>query len=91
MPEARAERVQQQNGRWQVIAVSGGRPITIDADNVFVCGGAVETPALLRRSRIQGNIGNSLALHPTVQVVAIFDEEINDEHSEVPAQQVKEF
>ena len=91
LPEARAERVQQQNGRWQVIAVSGGRPITIDADNVFVCGGAIETPALLRRSRIQRNIGNSLALHPTVKVVAIFDEEINNEHAQVPAQQVKEF
>jgi choline dehydrogenase-like flavoprotein len=91
LPDTRAERVQQAKGRWQVSAVQGGRPVTIDADAVFVCGGATQTPALLRRSGIQRNIGNSLALHPTVKVVAVFGEEVNDEHSGVPAEQVKEF
>jgi choline dehydrogenase-like flavoprotein len=65
--------------------------VTFDADAVFVCGGAIQTPALLRRSGISNNIGNSLALHPTVKVVAVFDDEVSGDVPEVAAQQVKEF
>ena len=91
LPEARALRLRQENGRWKVRTAREGGLIEIEADVVFVCGGAIETPALLRRSGIGRNIGNSLALHPTVKVVAVFDEEINQQHADVPARQVKEF
>jgi choline dehydrogenase-like flavoprotein len=86
----RALRVARENGGWKVAAVHNGVPAEIAADAVFVCGGAIQTSALLRRSGICENIGNSLALHPMIKVVAVFDEEINDELPEVSAQQVKD-
>lgn len=91
IPGIRARRLTRENGRWRVIAERGETPVTLDADAVFVCGGAIQTPALLRRSGISGNIGNSLALHPTVKVAAVFDDEVGGDPPEVGAQQVKEF
>ena len=91
MPGVRARRLSRENGRWCVAADSGGIPLIFDAAAVFVCGGAIQTPALLRRSGISTNIGNSLALHPTVKVVAMFEDEVNGDVPDVAAQQVKEF
>jgi choline dehydrogenase-like flavoprotein len=51
----------------------------------------VQTPALLRRSGITRNVGNSLRLHPTVKVVAQFPEAVNSAQMGVPVHQVKEF
>lgn len=59
--------------------------------DVFVCGGAIQTPALLRRSGIKKNIGNSLRMHPAVRIVARFNEEINDGNEGVPPVQVQKF
>lgn len=89
--EVRAERLKRRNNRWEVKAQRHGGPVTILADAVFLCCGAVQTPALLRRSGIHKNIGNSLALHPTVKVVAMFPEAINDDSADVASQQVTEF
>ncbi|CAD5954082.1 putative GMC-type oxidoreductase y4nJ [Planktothrix tepida] len=66
-------------------------PIKIQAETVFVCCGAIQTPALLRRSGIKNNIGNSLKMHPTVKIIAQFDQEINALDMGVPVHQVKEF
>ena len=52
---------------------------------------AVQTPALLRRSGISQNIGNSLQLHPTIKLVAKFPETVNTPDMGVPVHQVKEF
>src|SRR5439155_3551093 len=65
--------------------------VRVAAQTVFVCAGAVQTAALLRRSGITQNIGNSLQLHPTVKVVARFKESVNSLDMGVPAHQVKEF
>jgi choline dehydrogenase-like flavoprotein len=87
----RAEKLQWASAHWQVQAVQEGRALTIDAEAVFVCCGAVETPALLRRSGIKKNIGNTLALYPMIKVAAVFEDEVNGNYNDVPAQQVKEF
>jgi choline dehydrogenase-like flavoprotein len=63
----------------------------ISSETLFVCGGAIQTPALLRRSGITKNIGNSLRLHPTVKVVGEFPEVVNSATMGVPVHQVKEF
>ena len=84
---ARAERLRRENGRWTVTA--GGA--NYSAETVFLATGAVQTPHLLRRSGISGNVGNTLAMHPTVKIVARFDEEVNHENLGVPVHQVKEF
>jgi choline dehydrogenase-like flavoprotein len=60
------------------------------ADHVFVCAGATQTPALLQRSGLRRNIGGNLSVHPTVKVVAEFDEEVN-RPQDLPTYQVKEF
>jgi choline dehydrogenase-like flavoprotein len=64
--------------------------LTVVADAVFVCGGAIQTPALLQRSGCRRNIGPNLSVRATVKVVAEFDREINT-LSDVPTYQVMEF
>jgi len=91
MTAARAEQLRPKNKHWVLKAVRAGVPIIILADAVFLCCGALQSPALLRRSGLRRNIGNSLALHPTVKVVAFFPDEINSSSGEVAAQQVTEF
>jgi hypothetical protein len=87
----RAEKLKFENGKWNVAAMKDNNEIQIIADSVFVCAGAIQTPALLRRSGIRKNIGDSLAMHPTIKVSAVFDEEINSLGPEVPAHQISEF
>ena len=72
-------------------ASGGARELRIVAENVFVCGGAVQTPALLQRSGITRNVGRSFRLHPTVKLVARFPEVVNTADMGVPVHQVKEF
>ncbi|MFA5260420.1 MAG: GMC family oxidoreductase N-terminal domain-containing protein, partial [Candidatus Omnitrophota bacterium] len=70
-----------------------GRPKRwrIRFQNLFICGGAVQTPLLLRRSGIIKNIGNTLSMHPAIRVAARFDEPVFDPDEGVPAVQVNEF
>jgi choline dehydrogenase-like flavoprotein len=78
--------------RWEIRArheTSG--ELRISAGTVFVCGGAVQTPALLRRSGITARVGDSLRLHPTVKLTARFAEPVNAADMGVPVHQVKEF
>jgi len=74
-------------------ARAGGppRPVTVRFRDAFVCAGAVQTPLLLRRSRLTQNIGESLRLHPMVRVAARFPDAFNDPSWGVPVQQVDEF
>ena len=67
-----------------------GAPATVDFGAVFVCGGAIQSPALLQRSGHRGLVGRSLAVHPTVKLAARFDEPVNVS-VDVPVHQVKEF
>lgn len=60
-------------------------------DHIIVSGGAIQTPALLRRSGIKRNIGDSLAMHPAVRIVADFKRPVYDEQEGVPVVQVQEF
>ncbi len=92
LPKTRVQIIRQENGGWSLDAhhaESGA--LRISAETLFICGGAVQTPALLRRSGVNGNIGNSLRLHPTVKVVARFPEPVNSAQMGVPVHQVKEF
>jgi choline dehydrogenase-like flavoprotein len=92
LPRTRVENIRQDGAGWLVHAhhpATGA--IRINAGTLFLCAGAVQTPALLRRSGITRNIGNSLRLHPTVKVVAKFPEPVNSAQMGVPVHQVKEF
>jgi hypothetical protein len=63
--------------------------LTIRADHVFVCGGAIQTPALLQRSGIRSQIGNGLKFHPTIKIAARFTQAYD--HDDVPMHRVTEF
>jgi choline dehydrogenase-like flavoprotein len=74
----RAERVVVEGGRARALearAVDGSR-VTVRARAVVVACGALQTPALLRRSGLRNpNIGRHLRLHPATPVFGVFDEE----------------
>lgn len=76
--------------RRAVTRLADGRSGTVEFRHVIVCGGAIQSPALLQRSGLRGPIGRSLAVHPTVKLAARFAEEINVT-DDVPVHQVKEF
>jgi choline dehydrogenase-like flavoprotein len=72
------------------VTLADGRRGCVRFRHVIVCGGAIQTPALLQRSRVRGHIGRTLAVHPTVKLAARFADAVNDP-DEVPVHQVKEF
>ena len=65
--------------------------VRLDAEHVFLCAGATQTPSLLRRSGIKSKVGDTFQIHPMLKVAALFDEEINAQDSVMPMVQVKEF
>src|SRR6185503_598867 len=69
----RACRLRRGGGEWTVETESAGGRAEVRADAVFLAAGAVQTPALLRRSGAGEGAGRTLALHPTIKVVARFD------------------
>ena len=66
-------------------------PIRIRFQKVFVCGGAVQSALLLRRSGIRDRIGDSLCMHPMLRIAARFPEAFNDPGWGVPVQQIDQF
>ena len=63
--------------------------VTIEADHVFVCGGAIHTPALLQRSGIRHQVGRGLKVHPTIKIAARFPNPLD--HAGVPMHRITEF
>jgi choline dehydrogenase-like flavoprotein len=63
--------------------------LLIRADHVFVCAGAIYTPALLQRSRIRSRAGAGLKLHPTIKIAARFPQPLD--HAGVPMHRITEF
>jgi choline dehydrogenase-like flavoprotein len=72
------------------VTTADGRPTTVDFAHVVVCGGAIQTPALLQRSGLRHRVGRTLAVHPTVKLAARFPDAVNVP-DDVPVHQVKEF
>ena len=89
LEETRVLRLTWAAGRWVCRARRGGASLDIEAEKVFLACGAIQTPHLLRRSGLGGHAGASLALHPTVKLVAEFADEVNGPDLGVAAQQVK--
>ena len=96
LTNTRIHLIRKQNNQWLLKGnyISNLEPkqaVEIQAETLFICCGAIQTPALLRRSGITNNIGNSLQMHPTVKIIAQFDETVNSIDMGVPVHQVKEF
>jgi choline dehydrogenase-like flavoprotein len=97
IPDCRVRRLVRQGGRVAGAQCQRTAPaddqresFTIHAEHVFVCAGAIQTPALLQRSGIRRNIGTAFKAHPTIKLAARFDAPLDD-HGFIPMHQVKEF
>lgn len=91
LPETRVQRLKRRGRRWQVFAQhSTGKKLQIDADNVFICAGAIHSPALLQRSGIRMNVGQTLSLQPMIKLTAEFNEPVNFTNMGIAGEQVKE-
>lgn len=92
LAEARVTRLRREGKVWALdVRRADGAKLHIEAETVFLCAGAVQTPALLRYSGITRNVGDSLRVHPTLKLVAKFPEVVNSTTMGVPVHQVKEF
>lgn len=85
---ARVSRVEVEHGRAVGVRLSIGDEV-VRGDEVVLAAGATQTPALLQRSGTRRNVG-SLSVHPTVKVLADFDDEVNP-GADLAACQVREF
>ena len=59
-----------------VEATVNGHSLRVNARVVVAAGGSIETPALLLRSGLNGQVGHNLRLHPGSAVWGFFDEEV---------------
>jgi choline dehydrogenase-like flavoprotein len=96
IPDARVLRLTRRDDRVvgarvrRVHPGGGVERLDVEADHVFVCGGAVQSPALLQRSGLRGHgIGTGLKLHPTIKIAARFAHPID--HGDVPMHRITEF
>src|SRR6266498_1206496 len=59
-----------------VEASAGGHRLRVRARAVAVAAGAIETPALLLRSGLGGQVGEHLRLHPGTAAFGVFEQEV---------------
>jgi choline dehydrogenase-like flavoprotein len=71
-------------------ADTGDGTVTIGFRDVVVCGGAIQTPAILQRAGLRHRVGRTLAVHPTVKLAARFADPVNTPE-DVSVYQVKQF
>jgi hypothetical protein len=76
---------------WLLHAIQSGQVLNFFAKNLFVCAGAVATANLLRKNNLSDLAGKTLYMHPTVKVVAKFNQVVNKKGMGVPVHQIKEF
>lgn len=77
--DANVRRIEVKNGRAEGVTAQTGSGVAIEvrARAVVVAAGAIQTPALLRRSGLRDDtIGRYLRLHPAAAVYGVFDEQI---------------
>lgn len=80
------------SGGWKIKALEKNqKAISIKASYVFVCAGAIHSANLLLKSGIHQNIGLTLAMHPTLKVVAQFDDPVEPLHIYPGNIQIKQF
>ncbi|MBI2121745.1 MAG: GMC family oxidoreductase [Candidatus Sungbacteria bacterium] len=65
--------------------------ILIRCKYIFVCAGTIQSSLLLRRSGVKKNVGSSVQFHPTLRVLAEFNELVSGYAHEMPSFQIKEF
>ena len=92
--DARVVKLAREGLVWR-LEVTTGRPKggkkILRSRTVFLGAGAIRTPVLLQRSGLGRNAGKFLHMHPTVKVIALFPEAVNNADMGVPVHQINEF
>ncbi|MFP6901211.1 MAG: GMC family oxidoreductase, partial [Opitutales bacterium] len=94
IPNLRVTKIVREKNRVRCVkarAKESGEEVTIRPDFVFLSGGAVQTPFLLKKSGLSRNAGKRLEFHMNFKVVAKFDHVVNAEESTVSLNFVREF
>lgn len=84
-------KLSKQKKLWRVDVKKNGKTFNIMTKNVILSAGAIGTPTILKRSNLSSNAGKNLEMHPTIKILAIFDEDINQGKVGVGVHQVSEF
>ncbi len=101
-PNCRAQRVQVEGDRAVGIearfeggpGVTPGPRMQVRARHVVLSCGAVQTPALLSRSRVglgSGQVGRNLLSHPNGKVIGVFPDAIEGWRGTIQGWQIREF
>lgn len=94
---AKTKRIIHRNGRAEgavaTVTEEDGRShrLMVRAKTVFVCGGPMQSPHLLRASGIAQGVGEGLHIHLNLKAVALFPDDMNPGAGTIMAAQVKEF
>ena len=89
---ADVEKVLIRDGRAEgVLAWVNGNRLIVKARAVVAAGGSIETPALLLRSGLKGQVGHNLRLHPGCAVWGVFDETVKMWEGTLQARYSSEF
>ena len=94
IPNLRVTKILSQGNRISCVkagAKGSGEEITIRPEFVFLSGGAVQTPFLLRKNGLSKKAGKRLEFHMNFKVVAKFDHVVDAEKSTVSLNFVREF
>ena len=65
--------------------------VRVKANSIFLCAGAIHTPALLQRSGFGRRFGATLRMHPTIKAIARFDQQVDAHLHCLPLYAVTEF
>jgi choline dehydrogenase-like flavoprotein len=71
--------------------VANGHRVVVRARAVVAAGGSIETPALLLRSGLRGQVGRNLHLHPGIAAFGVFDEPVRPWAGTLQARHSPEF
>jgi long-chain-alcohol oxidase len=74
-----------------VEGVSNGHNVRVNARAVVCAAGSIETPALLLRSGLRGQVGRNLHLHPGAAAWATFDDDVHIWEGTTQARYSNEF
>ncbi|HJP04123.1 MAG: GMC family oxidoreductase [Gammaproteobacteria bacterium] len=91
LPKTRVHKLRKQGRNWQIQARWQNRNVQIEAENVFICAGAIHSPALLQRSGIRLNAGRSLSMQPMIKLTAEFAEPVNYPGMGIAGEQVRDL
>lgn len=84
------KKIKKKNNSWIVQGRLRNKKIEIDAENVFLNCGSLETNKILINSKISGNYSD-FYFHPMLKVIVEFDKEIQDGSQNVHSYQLDNF